>query len=258
MEWKIRDHSREVTARLYFSEGIYHFWASDVGWYRIDPSSRTVTIPQEGDAVRREVRLWGVPTMLCFLGLGDIPLHASAVEIAGRAVLFAAPGRFGKTTLALAFHRNGYRVLSEDMSCCRLTPGPVLFPGPASVRLRPDVFDGKVPGGMRLISIKPDRVFLALDPDRSGTCEPLPIQAIIFLRESDEDIWLEPVETVRALPDLWSLSFRTGDSLGLAQSFSGLGQLAHATTVWNLYRPLRMEILDEVISRVVEMCSRAS
>src|SRR5439155_13520383 len=62
MEWKLRDHSGEVTARLYCSEGIYHFWASDAGWYRIDPLSLTITIPEEVDVIRREIRLWGIPT----------------------------------------------------------------------------------------------------------------------------------------------------------------------------------------------------
>src|SRR5262245_27381602 len=110
MEWKLRDLSGEVTTRLYRSDGIYHFWASDAGWYRIDPSSLTITIPEEGDVVRREIRLWSIPTLLCFLAFGDMALHASAVEVANKAVLFAAPGRFGKTTLAFAFHQRGYRV----------------------------------------------------------------------------------------------------------------------------------------------------
>jgi hypothetical protein len=253
MEWKLRDQSAEVTARLYRSQEIYYFWASDAGWYRVDPSSLTITIPTEGDVVRREIRLWGIPTLLCFLQFGDIPLHASAVEVAGGAVLFAAPGRFGKTTLALAFHRRGYRVLSEDMSCCRLAPIPSLLAGPAALRLRPDVFDGHEPAGMTLVLNRPDRIFFALNADRSGNCHPVPIKAIIFLRESDEDIRLEQVEKARALPDLWSLNFRIG--VELAQSFSALSQLAHAASVWNLYRPLRMDVMDDVVSRIVEACA---
>ena len=197
----------------------------------------------------------GFPTLLCFLGFGDIPLHASAVEVADRAVLFGAPGRFGKTTLALAFHRKGYRVLTEDMSCCRLTPEASLLPGPASLRLRPDVFDGHAPAGMRVVLDSPDRIFFAMDPDRCGDCKPVPIKAVIFLHESDEDIRLEPVEPARALPDLWSLNFRTGPS-EIAKSFSGLGQLVRAASVWNLHRPLRMDVMDDVVSRIVEACSR--
>jgi hypothetical protein len=254
-QWRLRDQTGDVTARLYHSEGIYHFWTADTGWYRINPAARTITILQDGEDVRRELRLWSIPTMLCFVELGCIPLHASAVEIDGGAVLFAAPGRFGKTTLALAFHQRGYRVLSEDLSCCRLTTDPVLLPGPAALRLRSDTFDGQAPEGTKLVSVKPDRIFLALDPARSGDCNPVLIRAIIFLRESDKNIHLEPVEKARALTDLWSLSFRVKGHAALARSFSGLSQLAASVSLWNLYRPLRMEVLGDVVSRIVEACA---
>src|SRR5262249_8380126 len=185
-QWKLKDRSGEVSAELYQSGDAYHFWASDTGWYRVDPAAQRITIPDNGDEARRELRLWGVPTMLCLLESGEVQLHASAVEIAGGAILFAAPGQFGKTTLALAFHRAGHRVLTEDLSCCRITPNLVLLPGPASLRVRPDMFDGHAPEGTSLVSIKPDRAFLALDSKRRGTCVPVPIRGVVFLRKSED------------------------------------------------------------------------
>jgi hypothetical protein len=256
-EWKLRDNTGDITARLYRSGNTYHFWTGDAGWYRIDPINRMITIPKEGDEVRRELRLWGVPTMLCFVELGDVPLHASAVEIPGGAVLFAAPGRFGKTTLALAFHTRGYRVLSEDLSCCRLTPELALLPGPATLRVRPDMFEGQVPQGTDLVSIRTDRVVLALDSNRSGDCKPVPIRSIVFLRESSDDqIRLERVESVRSLPDLWALSFRPKGDTALAHSFRRLSTLATGAAVWNLHRPLRVDTLNDVIDRIVSVCGQ--
>lgn len=254
-EWKLPDNTGDVTARLYHSAGTYHFWTGDAGWYRIDPVNRNITLPKEGEEVRRELRLWGIPTMLCFVELGDVPLHASAVEIPGGAVLFAAPGRFGKTTLALAFHKKGYRVLSEDLSCCRLTPQPALLPGPACLRVRPDMFNGQVPQGSSLASVRPDRVVLALNSDRSGDCKPVPIRSIVFLRESSDDqIRLERVESIRSLPDLWALSFRPKGNTALGRSFRGLSSLATGTMIWNLYRPLRIEMMNDVIDHIVTVC----
>jgi hypothetical protein len=193
--------------------------------------------------------------MLCFVELGDIPLHASAVEISGGAVLFAAPGRFGKTTLALAFHQEGYRVLSEDLSCCRLQPEPCILPGPASLRVRPDMYEGRTPQGASLVSEKSDRVILALDSERRGTSRPIPIRSIVFLRESGDAVRLERVETGQALRDLWALSFRHKGVDALARSFSELGRLATGVKVWNLYRPLRKDALNEVISQIVNVCA---
>lgn len=45
---------------------------------------------------------------------GIFPIHASAVALGRRAVLFPAPSEYGKTTLALAMVRAGYRYLGDD------------------------------------------------------------------------------------------------------------------------------------------------
>src|SRR5690606_24232560 len=85
--------------RLYGREdGTFQLWNEDAGWFLIDPARRRIVAPSEGDALRREERIWGLPIMLCFHERGDFGLHASCVEIDGRALVMAAPKRFGKTT----------------------------------------------------------------------------------------------------------------------------------------------------------------
>ena len=56
-----------------------------------------LTMPLGVEPVRREERLWGIPAALALIRRGDVAVHAAAVEIDGRALLFAGPGRFGKT-----------------------------------------------------------------------------------------------------------------------------------------------------------------
>ena len=155
-EWTLRDPSADVTARLYGTNGIFQFWTTDAGWDRIDPAARRIEISEHPDEIRREQRLWGVPTALCVKHRGDFVIHAAAVEVDGSAILLAAPGRFGKTTLALAFHRQGYRLLTEDTACCGGSAAPVLFPGPTSVRLRPDMFGGQAPPGTSVVAVRND------------------------------------------------------------------------------------------------------
>jgi hypothetical protein len=251
-EWSLRDGSSAVAARLHGRDGIFHFWTSDAGWYRIDPSARRIEFAEHPDEIRREQRLWGIPTVLCAKDRGDFVLHAAAVEVDGSAVLLAAPGRFGKTTLAMAFHGRGYRLLTEDTACCSLTPTPQLYPGPTSVRLRPDMFDGKIPAGTTLAAVRDDRIHIALDTERMGDGRPVPIKALVFLRESADDITLASVKAGEALPDLWTLSFRFQSEAERRQSFSQLAQLAAAVPVWNLYRPLEVSNLNEVVSRLLQ------
>jgi hypothetical protein len=253
-EWVLRDAVGDVTTRLYGLNGIYHFWTNDAGWFRIDPAARVVEISDHANEVRREQRLWGVPAVLCFMERGDFGLHAAAVEVAGAAILLAAPGRHGKTTLALAFHARGYRLLTEDTACCRLASGPLLLPGPTSVRLRPDIFRGEAPTGTRVLSVGNDRIHLVLDSDRAGDSLPVPIKALVFLRDPAEHIFLERVKAGQALRDLWALSFHLQNTIARSRSFSQLAQLAGSISVWNLHRPLSLMNLDEVVSRIVETC----
>ena len=255
-EWTLRDPNADVTAKLYDANGVFHFWTSDAGWYRIDPRARRIEMSEHADEIRREQRLWGIPTALCIKDRGDLVLHAAAVEVDGSAMVLAAPGRFGKTTLALAFHREGYRLLTEDTACCSLTPEPVLFPGPTCVRLRPDMFNGEAPPGTTVAAVRNDRIHLTLDANRRGDGRPVPIRALIFLRESSEKVVLERVYGGEVLPDLWTLTLRFQTDAERRRSFSQLARLAATVPIWNLYRPLQVTTLDEVVTRLVETCCR--
>lgn len=246
-----------VVARLYGGGRIFTFWADAVGWFRIAPFDGTIEVPDGAtDAHRREVQLWGVPTMLAFTRRGDLSLHAAAIDIDGSAVLVAAPGQFGKTTLSVAFHRAGYRLLSEDISRVQLEPEPLVMPGPALVRMREDTFDGNPPPGMSVASRARGRVELAIDPDRRGDATPVPVRAVVLLRESaDERIQLDRVATMDAIPDLWTLAFRLPESDDRGRAFQQVAAFADRVPVWNLSRPLAMSGLPSAVARVAELCA---
>jgi hypothetical protein len=246
-----------VVARLYGGGRIFTFWADAVGWFRIAPFEGTIEVPDDGtDALRREVQLWGVPTMLAFTRRGDLSLHAAAIDIGGAAVLVAAPGRFGKTTLSVAFHEAGHRLLSEDISRLQLDPDPFVMPGPAIVRMREDTFDGVPPSGMTVASRARGRVELAIDDERRGDAAPVPVQAIVLLRESTDDlIRLQRVDTMDAIPDLWTLAFRLPESDDRSRAFQQVAAFADRIPVWNLFRPLTMSRLPDVVATVAELCA---
>ena len=256
-EWKFKDPTGDVSGRLHCSGSLYHVWFADVGWFRVDPAARRITVPREGEPVMRELRALGVPTTLCSVARGDASLHAAAVEIDGAAVLLAAPGQHGKTTLALAFHEHGYRVLSEDVSCCRLDATPMLCPGPASLRVRPDMYHGAPPAGTTVAATRPDRMILQVDDERAGSADPVPVGGVLFLRHSDDDeIRVERVDKARSLPDLYALSFRVGGNESAATTFARVSRLASAVPIWNLHRPLRRDNLEQVVTRVAEASRR--
>jgi len=254
-EWMLPGTGNEARATLYRVEGGYEYWTTDAGAYHIDPENRRIEIPGDGDEILREQRLWGIPIMLCYMHRGDFSLHAAAVEMGAGAVLLAAPSRYGKSTLALAFHRHGYRLLSEDLVCCRSGSLCEVLPGPALVRMRPDVYDGSSPTGMHMVAARADRVFLALDADRKGGSAPVTIRAVVFLRESD-DLRIERATAAAAVPDLWHLKFRFATTEDRARSFQQLARLAGSVPSWNVYRPLRLASLDATVQLITEHFGR--
>lgn len=244
-EWPLHGAAVPATAALYHVEGGFEYWTSDAGRFGIELERGLIEIPAQGDAILREQRLLGMPMLLSFAHRGDFSLHAAAVEVQGRAVILAAPSKFGKTTLSLAFHRRGHRLLSEDLACCR--PGTMeLLPGPAVFRLRPDVYGGVPPEGTRLVAERPDRVFLTLDEKRAGSSAPVPIGGIFFLREG-EQVAVGAAASVDTVKDLWHLGYRAPTVEGRAESFRQITLLANSIPVWDLYRPLLLQALERTV-----------
>lgn len=243
-----------LAGRLLRADPGWRLWVDTWGWFLIDPAAPRVTLPGSENVVRREERLWGIPTILCFLARGDTSLHAAAVEVDGQAIVLAAPGTFGKTTLAAAFHAAGHRLLSEDTTCVRTSEGPPrIVPGPAMLRLRHDIAERlEVPRATRVDTVEDDRVHLAIDPSARGDCAPVPLRAIVLLRTSEDGLRIEPVPAAEAVRDLWALSFRVPTDEGRARCFTAVADLARAVPVWNLHRPLTLADLPATVEYVAE------
>jgi hypothetical protein len=242
-----------LAGRLVRAEPGYRLWVDTWGWFLIDPEAPRVTLPDTPNVVRREERLWSIQAMLCFLARGDTALHAAAVEVDGRVVVLGAPGTFGKTTLAAAFHAAGHRLLSEDTTCVRTSEAPLVVPGPAMLRLRHDIAQQlEIPNATPVETVADDRVHLALDPAVRGDCSPVPLRAIVLLRRADRGLRIEPVHPIQVVQDLWALSFRLPTDADRARCFTAVADLARSVPVWNLQRPLTVRDLPATVDFVVQ------
>lgn len=247
-EWPLQGTSYPAHARLVRVPGGYEYLTSDAGLFRISIDQRRIQVPVTGDEFLREQRLHGLPMILTFLARGDISLHAAAVEVGSGAVILAAPSRYGKSTLAMAFQRAGHRVLSEDLVCCRPTTGEAI-PGPALLRIRPDMHSEELPDGLFVAARREDRVFVGFDPVRAGSAAAVQITAIVFLRDGPT-LAVEPADPATALKDLWHLNFRTGTDEDRAASFRRLSSLAGSVKSWNVNRPLTVSALNATVDLI--------
>lgn len=214
-------------------DGGYVLDISDAGTYLIDPEASHIITPEMPDEPLREIRLLGLPMLLCFLARGEVSLHGAAVMGPSGAIVLAAPGRHGKTSLAATMAHLGHRLLTEDLCCLRVGGEPTLLPGPASLRVRADMASHVLPlEGMHEIGSLDDRVVLAATDPGSG--DPVPVAAVVLLKGFEEAVTLRRLDPVDTLSDLWLLSFHLPTEEDRARKFNQLVDLVDSVPVWEL------------------------
>lgn len=227
---------------------------ADSGKYLIQPEARHIVMPVMPDEPLREVRLLGLPLLLCFLARGEVSLHGAAVMGPSGAIVLAAPGKHGKTSLAATLTRLGCRLLTEDLSCIRVGAEPVLYPGPASLRVREDMAAHILPlDGMREIGSLGDRLVLAASDPGHG--DPVPIVALVLLKGFEKSVSLHQVDPLGALSDLWLLSLHLPTEEDRARKFNQLVDLVGAVPVWELTQSADRGSIGDTADMLIEVVS---
>lgn len=106
-----------------------------VARYLVRGGCEIVVEPAGGDEADMLAFLLGTVLAACLQQRGILTLHASAVETAGGAALFAGVSAAGKSTLAAALVERGHRLLADDVTGVTLVGGEP-HAQPAFPRLR--------------------------------------------------------------------------------------------------------------------------
>jgi hypothetical protein len=216
------------------------------GEFLLDPDAVRVTARAgDDDEALREHRIVSsaVGTMLSMRG--DLVLHASAVAVDGRAVLFCGPTGRGKSTLALALGEGGHGVLSEDGVAVDLEgEQPVAFPGARGIRVR-----SRGPDGSRRTGLVPDPA--RVEPP------PCPVASVVLLGERGEALTVERLEAARALALLTPNLTHSGGREAIGAAFGRLARLLGTVPAFRASLPEDLDslpgaaadLLDGVASR---------
>jgi hypothetical protein len=170
--------------------------------FLLDGAKKNLWITHDRDEAESDLDSYFVgPALGCVLRLrGTICLHASAVNVGEKAVVFLAKKRGGKSTTAAGFHRLGYRVVSDDIAV--ITPrGDDYFiqSGYSKIRLRANpaaAFFQAESERMPAVYKHRDSRYLSLEKGNDFSSDALPLAAIYLLGEinaGDTTPFVEPI-----------------------------------------------------------------
>ena len=148
---------------------------------------REIVVEPEAPAREADVPIFILGTVFGILlhQREQIVLHASAVRVAGKAVLFAGPSGAGKSTLAAALAQRGYPLVTDDF--CTLTidgaGAPFVHPDGRQLKLWAQAIDRLDLAQQRGERVRDCLEKYYVDPAEAFT-EPLPLAAVYALREA--------------------------------------------------------------------------
>jgi hypothetical protein len=150
-------------------------------------AGREIIVEPEAGATGADVSIFIIGTVFGILlhQRGHIVLHASAVRVNGKAVLFCGPSGAGKSTLAAALGGEGFECVTDDLCVIAPTEGGTLMVYPDGRRLK---LWAQAVKHLGLAEQRGDRVRETLEKyyvaPESTVTEPVPLGAVYALREA--------------------------------------------------------------------------
>jgi hypothetical protein len=187
---------------------------------------------------------------------GQVVLHASAVRVNGKAVLFCGASGAGKSTLAAALAQRGFPLVTDDF--CAVTIGgagaPMVQPDGRNLKLWAQTIEkldlaerrgAPVRNRLQKFFVEPAAVF----------SEPLPLAAVYALREArpPHQAGIERPNVVDAALVLRRNAYRPQlvNRMGQkADYFRAATAIANSAGIFHLTRALNFERMPEVVAQL--------
>ncbi|MDS0300231.1 hypothetical protein NDI76_15900 [Halogeometricum sp. S1BR25-6] len=225
----------------------------NIGSFRIE-NGQEIVCDLESDAVPEQDFFRGLLENE-MLGLilhqrRHLVLHASAVAVNGKAVIFLGPRGAGKSTTAAAFEVAGHSLLEDDVVGIRLEDEtPMVVPGVPQLRLKPDA---AIALGLTAETVESwyEKRYYPTDV----TPDPIPLAGCYILQSGDE-ISLEELSGTERLLELIPHTYLRGLLVDTEQSSTHLeqcSQIAEQVPFRVLKRPQNHELLPSLVEQVVD------
>ena len=184
---------------------------------------------------------------------GEIVLHASAVRVAGKAVLFCGASGSGKSTLAAALAQRGFPTVSDDFCAVTLTAGaaPMVQPDGRHLKLWAQAIEKLDLAERRGAPVRKQLEKFFVEPS-IALAEPLPLGAVYALREArpPHKPGIERPNVVDAALILRRNAYRpllVNRMDQKADYFRAATAIANAAGIFHLTRALNFAAMPEVV-----------
>lgn len=190
---------------------------------------------------------------------GIEPLHATVVVIDGRAVAFLGDSGYGKSTLAGAFLRAGYPILTDDMLIIETNNGQYLaHPGPPRIKLFPEMAKALLSGEVAGTAMNPDTTKLIIPlSDQDVARSPVAIKMFYALQAPDTNSRQVTISRLTQGHSLLAFVQNTFNTVlkgpeRLAQQFNWAAELSANLPVKSLSYPRELSFLPKVLGAVLQ------
>jgi hypothetical protein len=188
---------------------------------------------------------------------GLLVLHASAVSVDGKAVVFLGSRTAGKSTMTAALHREGYQMIADDVVGIKIDDGmSVVVPGVPQIRLGDDTIEGV--GIEETIRYEHDR-----GPEKSY--QPIDNQSnetelgSIYTLQNNDTTCINNLDGPIAFFQLVTSTYAQGllsDTDATTEHFEQCAAVLNQVSLRQLARPKSFERLPEVAELIAEDTKR--
>jgi len=187
---------------------------------------------------------------------GLLVLHASAIDTEHGAVLFVGQSGNGKSTLAAALHKRGYRILADDVCALALDSAgqPVVLPGFPQLKLWADTAKKLEQETGSLRRVRPQLEKFALPVEDGFVNEPRTLFAVYHLTaHNTREFKMEAVEDAKKFGAILFNTYRGRFLDGLemrAEHFKLATAAGKTARVMRVTRPSAPFLLEELADLV--------
>lgn len=189
---------------------------------------------------------------------GYLPLHGNGILYNGECIAFLGRSGIGKSTLAAAFVKRGYRLLTDDVCTIKTFPDgrAMVLPGFPHVKLMKDAAHklGEDTSKLRRVRKEEEKYILPVADNHHDV--PAPLKRVYILNIHNElgfkFLKLDNIDSIKALQNH---TYRKGMLKKIGETsrrFKLCGKIAGHATVKRILRPANKFMLDELVDLLEE------